>query len=78
MDWGFVVYWLAWVAVGFGVAEAVAIHRKRRGDTFSETVWWLQREGRVFGIPVVKWLLFGLFVWLFLHFFFPGTDRWMW
>lgn len=38
MFWNIV--WAAWVAA-FVVFETIALIRRKRGDTFSEKVWWI-------------------------------------
>jgi hypothetical protein len=58
---GWSAFWLTVGAVGFAV-EAVALHRKAKGDTLSETVWaktrplWLR-------IPLAIFM-----AWLTVHF----------
>ena len=63
-------YWLVWFSVAllaFGVPEAIAIRRKEKGDTLSESVWALLRTG--WRVPFTI-LFLGTFCWLIAHFFF--------
>ena len=67
---GWNIYWLIWFAIAlcaFGVPEAIAIHRKEKGDTLSESVWSLLETG--WRVPFVI-VLIGTFGWLLLHFLF--------
>jgi len=55
------VVWLVWAA-SMLVLELVAVFSGRKGDTLSESVWWLLRHG---GAVV----LLPLYIWLGWHFF---------
>ncbi len=64
--------WIVWLSLGVAVLalELVAVFSPRRGDTISESVWWLLRHG--FGFALVPF-----YIWLGWHFFlefwaFPG------
>lgn len=64
-------WWAAWLAIGFGVPEALALARKKTGDTLSEHVW---RVAGIKGFKIkrfVKWrrlALLTLLAWLAGHF----------
>jgi hypothetical protein len=64
--------WAVWLVLTAAVValELVAVFSKRRGDTISESVWWLLRRG--FGVALLP-----LYVWLGWHFFleFWGFPR---
>lgn len=67
---GFSLYWLLWLAIGFGVPEGYAIATKHYQWTLSETVWrWCDTTP---GSTLVHWtalhVLVALFmVWLTFH-----------
>jgi hypothetical protein len=62
VNW-FRAFWLFWLAVGF-VVEMVALRRKAKEDTASETYWWLR--GPKLNSWRAAWL--GLFLlWAFAH-----------
>lgn len=56
--------WVVWLSLGLAVLalELVAVASPRKGDTISESVWWLLRRG--FGVALVPFYL-----WLGWHFF---------
>lgn len=63
-------FWLAWI-VSFLAAEGFAIFSKQKGDTLSEHVWdWADfrnakwSKSRVVGTAGI----FGLLMWLLIHF----------
>lgn len=62
---GWRVFWLVFAAIGL-TAEGIALWRKAKDDTASETVWWLRG-------PITGWRAFGvlaIMVWLTFHFAF--------
>lgn len=48
------VYWLAYTVLGL-IVEGVALARKGKEDTASETVWWLR------GSAINSWRAFAIF-----------------
>lgn len=67
--------WVVWLVLAAAVLalELVAVFSRRRGDTISESVWWLLRRGA--GVALLP-----LYVWLGWHFFlefwgFPGLRE---
>lgn|GEM_PF-2064189 len=56
--------WIVWLVLAAAVLvlELVAVFSGRRGDTISESVWWLLKHG--FGVALVPFYL-----WLGWHFF---------
>ena len=66
MSW----YWAAWLIVGFGVPETVALVSKRYGATLSDTVWrWCDvLPGQtIWQWKAVHFFLLAFMVWLTLH-----------
>jgi hypothetical protein len=67
-------YWLAFLLIGFGVPEAIALARREKGDTLSESVWkWFAiRKGK----GHFKWARRGVLAlflgWLTVHFLTGG------
>lgn len=69
------IYWIAWLVVGFGVFEFVAVSQGIRGATFSEFVWWIIGSGdseREWYRWAARGLLVLFFIWIVPHFF----TRW--
>lgn len=60
---GWAWYWLAWLVVGFGVPETIAlIHNPE--DTLSDTVWsWF---GVKTGMPIWQWNVLHIALLLFM------------
>lgn len=78
-DWLFTVAWLT-ILAWFVVWEAVAIVRKRRGDTLSEHVWdWFclrgNKKDKGSWCIIRRILFFGFWLWLTVHFLTGGA--WM-
>lgn len=72
-------YWVAWLLLGFGIPEVIALFTKKEGDTLSENVrkWFATDEagrqattqlGKVRRITLVTGL-----AWLVLHWLNTGT-----
>lgn len=71
------IYWFLLMALGFGIPEAVALIRHRKGDTFSGAWWrWLAVYGGRY-----RWQRRAIggafFAALFAHFEF-GVHGWPW
>jgi len=56
-------YWAAWLLVGFGVPEGIALGTGHGENTLSDTVWRMEGQGWTF----VRYLVLVLLVWLVLH-----------
>jgi len=56
--------WVVWLVLALAVValELVAVFSKRRGDTISESVWWLLRRGA--GVALLPF-----YIWIGWHFF---------
>lgn len=56
--------WVVWLVLAAAVValELVAVFSARKGDTLSESVWWLLRRGA--GVALLP-----LYVWIGWHFF---------
>ena len=64
-------YWLCWIAIGFGLPEALAIALGRREFTLSYSVWQLRNVcPQAF---YALWLV--LIAWLTYHFFTGKTNK---
>ncbi len=63
------IAWLLWLTT-FIVLETIAIANPDRGDTLSESVWFLQRSFWPLTI-----ILAVLFVFLFVHFILDRRSR---
>lgn len=74
------IFTIAWVGIVlyFIVWEAIALWRKRRGDTLSEHVWeWFCLKGKKDGKSpwciIRRILFFGFWIWLTVHFLSGGA-----
>jgi len=57
------VYWGAWIVIGFGVPETIALMSKRPQNTLSDQVWRLEGSGATFS----RYMVFSLLLWLLIH-----------
>jgi hypothetical protein len=57
------VYWLTWIAIGFGIPEAIALLTGHPENTLSWQFWRLEGSGAT----IFHWIVGSLFAWLFLH-----------
>ncbi len=62
-------FWMVWIAVFIG-AEGVALLDSDRGDTLSESIWFLQ--GQFWPLTAGLSVLIG---WLFYHFVIDRRSR---
>jgi hypothetical protein len=69
MPWdNFSIYWLAWLALGFGIPEGWALFTGRPQDTLSYQVWHLGDVQRGAPWTFLHYLIFVLALWLVIHF----------
>lgn len=71
-----VIYWICWMVIGFGVAEFIAI-KQNMGGTFSHTFWWAANIGGTDKTDFFQWVFrivvaVGL-VWVAHHFYTRGN-----
>jgi len=59
----FSLYWLAWLVLGFGVPETVALVSGHPERTLSENVWSLEGTGATFA----RYFVAVFCLWLLLH-----------
>ena len=64
---GWSTFWFLLLAVG-GVAETIAMYRRSKGDTLSESVWRKTTK------PWQRWLLGAFMIWLTFHFLFQNPS----
>lgn len=57
------LYWLLWLAVGFGVPEGIALATGHAKNTLSYQVWHLEGHGATFW----RWTICSFTLWLVLH-----------
>ena len=63
LDPTFVIGWVVIIGAGL-IWEAIALMRKRKGDTLSEATWFLLRQH-----TIVWFVALGIFGWVGVHFF---------
>ena len=64
MRWNwFSLYWLIWLALGFGVPEGIALGTRHPQWTLSYQAWHLEGTGATFW----RWVVGSMLLWLALH-----------
>jgi len=64
MRWnGWSVYWAAWLVIGFGIPEAIALFSRHPENTLSDQVWHLEGTGATF----MRYFVFVGLLWLLIH-----------
>jgi len=66
IDTPYAIGWLVLLLIG-GAYEAWALYRPKRGDTLSESTWWVLRKS-----VALRFVAAGFLTWLLVHFVFLG------
>lgn len=64
MKWNYwSLYWLAWLLIGFGVPEGIALFSGKPQNTLSYQVWHLEGNGATFA----RFWVAAFLLWLLIH-----------